>query len=114
MLGEGDRAGGRPRTPHHNGRSWHNHDHFRCIRTSMRMPDLEQEERAIPTARFPTMDKPKYTAQIDSIFFLARIGSSLRWATLPANIRQLLNRLDRLETRARAREEKGPRTDPAA
>ncbi len=84
------------------------------------MLDLEQEERTIPRVRFRTMDKPKYTAQIDNIFFLARIGSSLRWATqdiareeLPANIRQLLNRLDRLEARAKAREEKGPETDPA-
>jgi hypothetical protein len=54
------------------------------------------------------MDKAKYAARIDNIYFLARIGESLRWATedmaceeLPANIRHLLARLDRLEARER-------------
>jgi hypothetical protein len=56
------------------------------------------------------MGKPKYTARIDNVFFLSRIGLSLRWATqdiaredLPANIRHLLARLDRLEARARTK-----------
>ena len=56
--------------------------------------------------------RPKYTARIDNIYFLSRIGLSLRWATvgmarddLPANIRHLLARLDRLEARGRAKEE---------
>ena len=55
-----------------------------------------------------TMDKSKYAARIDNIYFLDRIGESLRWATediareeLPANIKQLLARLDRLEARER-------------
>ncbi len=51
--------------------------------------------------------KPKYSAQIENIFFLSRIGSTLRWATqdvaredLPPDIERLLARLDRLEARA--------------
>jgi hypothetical protein len=62
--------------------------------------------------------RPKYTARIDNIYFLSRIGLSLRWATrgiaqedLPANIKHLLARLDRLEARARAKgqpPEEGP------
>ena len=56
------------------------------------------------------MDKSKYAVRIDNIYFLDRIGASLRWATediareeLPADIKRLLNRLDRLEARARAK-----------
>jgi hypothetical protein len=62
--------------------------------------------------------KPKYAARIDNIYFLSRIGLSLRWATrgiaredLPARIKHLLARLDRLEARARAKgntPEEGP------
>jgi len=55
------------------------------------------------------MRKPKHTAQIENIYFLSRIGSTLRWATqdiaredLPADIKRLLGRLDRLEARAEA------------
>jgi hypothetical protein len=55
---------------------------------------------------------PKYTARIDNIYFLSRIGLSLRWATqdiareeLPANIKHLLARLERLEARAKAKGE---------
>lgn len=55
------------------------------------------------------MSKPKYTARVDNIYFLSRIGLSLRWATqniaredLPADIKLLLARLDRLEARAKA------------
>ena len=58
------------------------------------------------------MSKSKYTARIDNVYFLSRIGSSLRWATLnisreelPANIKHLLARLDRLEARAEAKSE---------
>jgi hypothetical protein len=61
------------------------------------------------------MNKPKYTAQIENVYFLSRIGSTLRWATqdiaredLPPDIKRLLGRLDRLETRAKA---KGDYTD---
>jgi hypothetical protein len=53
----------------------------------------------------------KYTARIDNIYFLPRIGMSLRWATqdilktdLPPNVRDLLRQLDRLETRALAKQ----------
>jgi len=56
------------------------------------------------------MSQSKYTARVDNIYFLSRIGLSLRWATvgmarddLPANIRHLLARLDRLEARAKAK-----------
>jgi hypothetical protein len=59
------------------------------------------------------MGKSKYTARIDNIYFLSRIGESLRWATediarakLPANIRHLLARLDRLEARERMKRER--------
>jgi hypothetical protein len=55
---------------------------------------------------------PKYSARIDNVYFLSRIGLSLRWATqdiaredLPANIKNLLARLDRLEARARGKGE---------
>jgi len=64
------------------------------------------------------MAKAKYTARIDNIYFLPRIGLSLRWATqglaredLPASIRQLLARLERVEARDKAKAqtgEKGP------
>jgi hypothetical protein len=59
------------------------------------------------------MGKSKYTARIDNIYFLDRIGESLRWATediapeeLPATIQHLLARLDRLEARAQAKRQK--------
>ena len=55
------------------------------------------------------MQNSKYSARVDNIYFLSRIGSSLRWATqdiapadLPADVKLLLARLDRLEARARA------------
>jgi hypothetical protein len=58
------------------------------------------------------MSKPKYTARVDNIYFLSRIGLSLRWATqdiareeLPADIKHLLARLDRLQAKARAKGE---------
>ncbi|MBX9589102.1 MAG: hypothetical protein K2X43_07350 [Hyphomonadaceae bacterium] len=64
--------------------------------------------------------KPKYTAQIDNIYFLSRIGATLRWATqdiereeLPADIRRLLGRLERLEAKARVKG-KDSDDDPAA
>ena len=61
------------------------------------------------------MPNPKYAAQLKNVYFLARIGESLRWATsdiaqeeLPQDIQHLLRRLDRLERRPdrkRARDE---------
>jgi len=59
------------------------------------------------------MDKPQYTAKIENIYFLARVGETLRWATqdiadeeLPANIKHLLVKLDRLEARAEAKRQR--------
>jgi len=50
--------------------------------------------------------KARYVAQIDNIYFVGRIGASLREATadivrdeLPENIRLLLRRLERLEAK---------------
>jgi hypothetical protein len=66
------------------------------------------------------MGKPKYMPCADSIYFLSRIGLSLRWATqdiaredLPANIRDLLARLDRREARAKTKDHP-PKEGPAA
>jgi hypothetical protein len=46
----------------------------------------------------------KYVGRLDNIYFLRRLGQSLRWATnditqeeLPEDIRLLLRRLERLE-----------------
>jgi len=58
-----------------------------------------------------SMEKePKYVARIDNIYFINRIGASLREATsnvtmaeLPENIRLLLRRLKRMEDRANSR-----------
>lgn len=54
--------------------------------------------------------KPKYVAQIGNVYFINRVGATLREATshvtteeLPENIRRLLRRLKRLETRAISR-----------
>jgi len=54
--------------------------------------------------------EPKYVARIDNIYFINRIGASLREATsnvtmaeLPENIRLLLRRLKRMEDRANSR-----------
>ena len=51
--------------------------------------------------------KPKYVARIDNVYFINRVGASLREATshvtteeLPENIHLLLRRLSRLEVRA--------------
>jgi len=50
------------------------------------------------------IEKPKFAARVDNIYFLSRIGSSLRWATqgvaredLSSNVKHLLDRLDQLE-----------------
>jgi len=50
--------------------------------------------------------KARYIAQIDNIYFVRRIGASLREATseivreeLPENIRLLLRRLERLQAK---------------
>jgi hypothetical protein len=68
----------------------------------------------------PKIDMKKYTARVDNIYFLPRIGISLRWATqdiiktdLPPNVRDLLRRLERLEARALAKQLRA-HNDPAA
>jgi|RhiMetdeSRZDD1v2_1073273.scaffolds.fasta_scaffold100736_3 hypothetical protein len=61
------------------------------------------------------MDRnPKYVAQIENVYFVRRIGASLRQATadiaredLPENIRHLLRRLDRLEAKDSKRNQSG-------
>jgi hypothetical protein len=62
--------------------------------------------------------KRKYTVRVDNVYFLSRIGLSLRWATrgiahqdLPVEIRQLLARLDELEAQETAARSE---TQPAA
>jgi UDP-N-acetylglucosamine:LPS N-acetylglucosamine transferase len=54
--------------------------------------------------------QPKYVARIDNVYFINRVGISLRAATsnltteeLPENIRLLLRRLKRMEDRANSR-----------
>lgn len=61
--------------------------------------------------RWLTMNKPKYVAPIESVYFLARVGNLLRLATqdvaredLPPTIKHLLVRLDRMELRATRRD----------
>ena len=57
-----------------------------------------------------SMEKPpKYVARIDNIYFINRVGTSLREATsnltaeeLPENIRLLLRRLKRMEDRLKS------------
>ena len=53
------------------------------------------------------MQKPKFTARVNNIYFLSRIGSSLRWATqglapegAVARCQTHLERLDELEATA--------------
>ena len=61
--------------------------------------------------RYADMEKkPKYVTRIDNIYFINRVGASLREATvhitaeeLPENIRLLLRRLKRQEVRAKPR-----------
>ena len=50
------------------------------------------------------MQKPKFTARVNNIYFLSRIGCSLRWATqglapeeLSSDVKHMLERLDELE-----------------
>ena len=63
------------------------------------------------------MRSSKYTARVDNIYFLSRVGSTLRWATediareeLPTDVKHLLARLDRVKARAKAMP---PDADPA-
>jgi hypothetical protein len=67
------------------------------------------------------MSMSKYTVRVDNVYFLSRIGLSLRWATrhiareeLPADIRQLLTQLDELEAQEQAAQSRPPEIGPAA
>ena len=60
-----------------------------------------------PVLPFENMQKPKFTARIDNIYFLSRIGSSLRWATqgvrpedLSSEVKHMLEWLDQLDAMA--------------
>jgi len=67
-----------------------------------------------------TRQRPrKYTVRIGNVYFLSRIGLSLRWATrnmareeLPSDVRQLLDRLDELEAREMAAHDAAPEHAP--
>ena len=66
------------------------------------------------------MRKRKHAARIANVYFLTHIGLTLRWATqdiaredLPADIKRLLARLERLEARAAAKGSEAD-GDPAA
>jgi hypothetical protein len=50
------------------------------------------------------MQKPKFTARVNNIYSLSRIGSSLRWATqglapeeLSSDVKHMLEQLDEVE-----------------
>jgi len=65
------------------------------------------------------MRNSKYTARLDNIYFLSRVGSTLRWATqdvarekFAVDIKHVLARLDRLEARVNATPPQ-PDNDPA-
>jgi hypothetical protein len=58
--------------------------------------------------------KSKYTVRVDNVYFLSRIGLSLRWATqdiaredLPADVRRLLAGLDEIEAQQAAAHDAG-------
>jgi hypothetical protein len=57
----------------------------------------------------PSMRKSKYSVRIGNVYFLARIGLSLRWAAAAAasdqltpEVRHLLQRLDQVEAQEAA------------
>jgi len=61
----------------------------------------------------------RYTARIDNVYFLSRIGLTLRWVTsslppqdIPANVRQLLARLEEVEAEEIAARNAAPRQVP--
>src|SRR5262245_17536122 len=103
--------------------TWHPYNKGQFLNLS---PSLRQAQASASVVHYPrctpvcgnrafavdviTMDKSKYAVRVDNIYFLNRIGASLRWATediareeLPADITHLLSRLDRLEARAQAK-----------
>jgi hypothetical protein len=72
------------------------------LRSSGRVRLSELASATTPSTGY--MQKSKYTARVGNIYFLSHVGVSLRWATqhiahdeLPANIKHLLGRLDRVE-----------------
>jgi hypothetical protein len=63
----------------------------------------------------------RYTVRVGNVLFLSRIGLSLRWATqgmaredLPADVRQLLARLDELEAQELAAQDARRRDDTSS
>ena len=74
-------------------------------RGQLRLGFRPEQQHSLAACIKAVMDrKPKYVAQIDNIYFVKRIGASLREATadtvrdkLPENIQLLLRRLERLE-----------------
>ena len=72
--------------------------------------ELARSRNRWAVAALRNMRKSKYTAQIDNIYFLSRIGATLRWATrdigreeLPADVKRLLGRLELLEAWVKAK-----------
>ena len=66
------------------------------------------------------MPRRKYVAQVKNVYFLTRIGESLRWATsdiareeLPDDVGRLLRRLDRAEARQKAAKQQPDNDSPA-
>jgi hypothetical protein len=58
----------------------------------------------------------RYTVRVDNVYFLSRVGLSLRWATegvaredLSADVRRLLAQLDELEAQELAEPAASPR-----
>jgi hypothetical protein len=67
------------------------------------------------------MRKPKYSVRVGNVYFLSRIGLSLRWATqgmapdaLAPDVKHLLARLDQLEAHEAAAEGAGKPDSDAA
>ena len=75
-------------------------------------PGLSEVVGVVSQAERPRL---KYAGRIDNIIFLDRVGETLCWATadtpkeaLPEEMRLLLRRLNRLETRAALKAAKRP------
>jgi hypothetical protein len=65
--------------------------------------------------------KSKYTVRVDNVYFLSRIGLSLRWATqdvaredLPSDVRRLLAGLDEIEAQETAAAHERGESDTSA
>ena len=86
---------------------WNNSVHFPAIADFATIEFRAEQHTALGRCIKGAMHrKARYIAQIDNIYFVRRIGASLREATadtvredLPENIRLLLRRLERLEAK---------------